>query len=243
MAQYTITHTCGHVETVNLYGPGYERERKIAWLEGQECRDCYKARQNAAGREYSDAHGLPELTGSEKQIAWAHTLRMQAHKAFSAQDAVAEVLSYLRGRAQQFGLTVEMVKATGYGPEEFRGLVQREIDKVFAGETEAGWWIDSRPRGRHDNSVRGDWDEILDDPLCPRIVAAIQAAGAVRQSETHNSSPASQQDKPSRKQTLRMVMRRAWEIARSAAARLGVRVREIVFGECLRLAWAEARKS
>lgn len=71
MAKYTITHACGHTEDVNLFGKHADRERKIAYLESIDCRSCWDAAQAAKARK----EGLPELTGSPKQIAWANGIR------------------------------------------------------------------------------------------------------------------------------------------------------------------------
>ena len=68
MSKYTITHACGHEETVQLYGPTKDRDRKAAWMEEQDCPECRaKARAEAA-----KAKGLTE--GTDKQIAWAADL-------------------------------------------------------------------------------------------------------------------------------------------------------------------------
>lgn len=40
MAKYEINHTCGHTSTVQLFGKCSERERKIEWMERQECPEC-----------------------------------------------------------------------------------------------------------------------------------------------------------------------------------------------------------
>lgn len=70
--QYTITHKCGHTETVHLYGKGTERQNRIAWLESLECEDCRIA-------------AAKDMTGSPKQIAWASDIR---------KDMVAKLNSY-----------------------------------------------------------------------------------------------------------------------------------------------------
>ena len=75
MAKYTITYKCGHEGTVNLYGPYDERDRKIAWLETQDCPHCQKARLKAKVDSITEEKSLPELSGSEKQIAWAKEIR------------------------------------------------------------------------------------------------------------------------------------------------------------------------
>lgn len=71
MSKYTITHACGHTEEVNLFGKHSDRERKIAYLESIDCRACWDAAQAAQAKDA----GLPDLTGSPKQIAWANGIR------------------------------------------------------------------------------------------------------------------------------------------------------------------------
>lgn len=75
MAQYNIHHTCGHEETVQIYGTNVhgERQRKAEWLESKPCRDC----ERKAMRD-ENLTGAAELTGSDKQINWANDLRAKA---------------------------------------------------------------------------------------------------------------------------------------------------------------------
>ena len=75
MAQYNIRHTCGHEETVQIYGTNVhgERQRKAEWLESKPCRDCEREEM----REGNLA-GAAELEGSEKQVSWANDLRAKA---------------------------------------------------------------------------------------------------------------------------------------------------------------------
>ena len=62
MAKYTIHHTCGHEDVVQLYDPNKEREKRIEWLESQPCLECR-------------LEGTEDLKGSEKQRAWAGEIR------------------------------------------------------------------------------------------------------------------------------------------------------------------------
>ena len=79
--KYEVTYSCGHVGTVHIYGTAAERERKIDWYEKYAvCPDCYeKARQEeaATAAKQNKADGLPALTGSEKQIRWAESIRKE----------------------------------------------------------------------------------------------------------------------------------------------------------------------
>lgn len=84
MGKEYVTHSCGHEVVHQLYGPHASRDRKAAYLATQACPDCQKAARdlanaakNAEAAEQANAAGLPELTGSEKQIAWATTIRQE----------------------------------------------------------------------------------------------------------------------------------------------------------------------
>ena len=76
--KYDITYSCGHAGTVELYGKTSERESKIRWYETTAvCPECYKKQQEAAA-ETTTEYELPELGGSEKQVAWAKKLMESA---------------------------------------------------------------------------------------------------------------------------------------------------------------------
>lgn len=83
MAKYQVTFSCGHTEQKELVGKGKERESRIAyWGENGLCTDCYKAeqdakraRENAEAAQKAEAVGRANLQGSEKQVAWANTIR------------------------------------------------------------------------------------------------------------------------------------------------------------------------
>lgn len=80
MSKYTITHTCGHTVVHNIVGKHTDRDSKAQWLESTDCPECY-AKIKQEQREASDAAAIAaseacgELSGSEKQIAWAHKIR------------------------------------------------------------------------------------------------------------------------------------------------------------------------
>lgn len=81
MAHYTINHTCGHSVEIQLFGKMKDRYSRIEWLETQECEECKRAKANAAAAAAKEARGLADLEGSEKQVAWANTIRENAYKA------------------------------------------------------------------------------------------------------------------------------------------------------------------
>jgi len=129
MAKYDVTYSCGHSETVQLYGPTRERERKIEWMERSGfCPDCYKAKKDAervktetAAKEGID---LVALTGSEKQIKWADSIR-------------AGFLSNIKKQ-------VESARTHGLADE---ATITKTVDAVTATVNrypEAKFWIESR---------------------------------------------------------------------------------------------------
>jgi Ni,Fe-hydrogenase I small subunit len=128
MAKYTVTHFCDHEVEYQLVGPHKERDRKIAWLEGQNCPDCRKAEFNAANAQaaaqVTDAD-LPELNGSEKQVNWARTIRAQ--KAPKIREILAHTVAAYQ--KDDMAAAVAMVERVAY----------QVLDNA-----EARYWIDSR---------------------------------------------------------------------------------------------------
>lgn len=77
--KYTVKcEKCGKEFTVELFGKNKDREWKLEHFTWK-CEECYKAEKQAEIEKKSE--GLPELTeGTEKQIAWAKKLRIDAIK-------------------------------------------------------------------------------------------------------------------------------------------------------------------
>lgn len=135
MAQYTITRSCGHTESVQIYGTNShgERERKAQYEASKACAECYKAqlaqeRQASAeaGAQVAADAGLAPLTGSDKQVAWANQIRGK----FLAE------LDGIKAQAAAAGQDWDSPVAA-----ETRALV----DKVLA-HTDSSWWIDNRSK-------------------------------------------------------------------------------------------------
>lgn len=161
MAKYTINHECGHQAEVQLFGKHSERDRKIAWLEGQDCPSCRSTRL-AAGRaaqaeqDGQTAHlaGLPVLQGSEKQVAWAETIRLEKlswlKKLAEKGTGLPESLTVYQDALKEHPYTPENWSAladaaidAGISASEKFGLQAQAIVKIL-GETSAKWWIDHR---------------------------------------------------------------------------------------------------
>lgn len=49
MAKYEVKFSCGHTETVTLFGPKDKRQKRIEWLtQNGTCTQCWKAAQPKA---------------------------------------------------------------------------------------------------------------------------------------------------------------------------------------------------
>jgi hypothetical protein len=127
-----ITRACGHEETVAIYGPYKDRERRLEYEATRLCADCYRAQkaaeQAAAKDEVADVIaqlGLPELEGTPKQIAWAQSIRAQRVRA-------------LLDEAKAIGKTAaEFVAA-------YQTTVRGDYVRRALCETSAAVWIESR---------------------------------------------------------------------------------------------------
>lgn len=87
MAKYAISYQCGCKGSIHTIPD----EQRIAYLEAGVCMECYKYYANEAISKPDKPLDLPVLTGSEKQVAWANSLRI--HK-------LNEIEEYLAERAQ-----------------------------------------------------------------------------------------------------------------------------------------------
>lgn len=154
MAQYGITHSCGHTATHQIYGTNShgERERKAAWLESRDCTDCWKAQQEreraeASAKAAETTADLAPLTGSQKQIAWATTIRA---KFVEAAKNLNDRTNNSSRRTGQLWLT----------------------DRILE-HTEARWWIDYR-----DYDVKELMNlQLKDTPYTPDVIHAAYNAG------------------------------------------------------------------
>lgn len=123
MAYANYKCKCG--KTLSIFGKGIANaEEKAKWAEGRIfCDDCRVA--DAAAQ--SQAHNLPNLTGSSKQIAWATEIREAAIDALPRAADMIQMPGQLSAEAE-----AEMRTALR--------LVARELLETKS----AAWWIEHR---------------------------------------------------------------------------------------------------
>ena len=151
MAKYQITYSCGHEGEIQLFGKMTERDRKIKWLESEGlCPECYKAKQAAEREEASaKAHeaakdmGLPALKGSERQVAWAETIRQSALDPKTALAAILNIVCALpEDKTEAMGTKLESLMLSEQKTAE--DILYDWCVSVACERTEAAWWIDNR---------------------------------------------------------------------------------------------------
>lgn len=146
MAQYSITYSCGHTGTVNLIGPHRDRDRKIKWFEETGlCPECWaekvaadKAEQLRKITELNSGAGLPALTGTERQVAWAEKIRYNTIK-----NVPEWSHQFIRSKSftasQPFREELECFVRDNW-PTETK--LTEAITEFLSGHSEASWWID-----------------------------------------------------------------------------------------------------
>lgn len=150
MAQYTVIRSCGHEEIVSLFGKERDRQWRIENVEEQRlCYDCYLAEQaakNAAAAEEAQEQGLPELTGTEKQVPWAESIRLKMRERFG------ELVSRIETETENAGKP----GTRSYGEEDLEkardeiAQAHEVMDHILATRTRAVWWIDHRSASTSD---------------------------------------------------------------------------------------------
>jgi hypothetical protein len=75
---YTVRHVCGHDQSHDFFGPSRERDHKRRFVAEQPCRDCLKRITVERAEAHNETYDLPDLVGTDKQNAWALTIRYQS---------------------------------------------------------------------------------------------------------------------------------------------------------------------
>ena len=116
---WEVVHSCGHLETHSIVADfAYVAETRARQLKRRKCATCYRAGKTAkaADQAITDSAtlagvNLPVLSGTERQVAWAETIRRERLAAAMRKDADAarsyvgqtEAKWWIDHREQQFG--------------------------------------------------------------------------------------------------------------------------------------------
>lgn len=139
----TVTYRCGHTTDVQIVGKKESREREVYGYTYRDCPECGKAAAVKAAEE----NGLPQLVGTDKQIAWANTIRAAKLKALKeiadkTEQLLAQLPQYLADKIAEGG-NEETLRATAKIAEAKGQAKVNEYTQAKA-QTSASWWIDHR---------------------------------------------------------------------------------------------------
>lgn len=143
MAWYDGIYSCGHEGRVNVIGPGKDRQWKIDREFSGLCPECYKKEQaekranaNAEAAKKSAEMDLPKLEGSEKQVAWANTLRLTFYERF------IKLMENVRKLPDD--KIPPAVDSDGNKHTVSVGEISEAVDEGMRNHIDARYWIDRR---------------------------------------------------------------------------------------------------
>lgn len=158
MAWYYGTYNCGHKGKVNITGPSKDRLMKSEWHFSGVCPDCYKKQMEAEKEQKhfeatkkSMEMELPELSGTEKQVAWAITLRLK----------LIELLH------ERFEMIDKKLKDKGIdiipGSDAKMSDVADALEYFVQAHTDSKFWIESRDRKITLKDVLNDYKKHVEE--------------------------------------------------------------------------------
>ena len=197
VTQVEVERTCGHVEMLEVRGD----PAQSAFLDNARlrmCGKCYRESQTERDRQAVSEGKRCELDGSQKQVAWAQSIRQKRAVEFG--NALNDATAWAKGQIEQGAFTADFVKArnkvvlAAIG-ELFMGkvtwaLLDQDGQEFAAQSDSARWWIDTRELSVRDMvasllpqyrwEAYRDWEPLFRDeaPPEPEDVSAYDVPAA-----------------------------------------------------------------
>lgn len=172
MAWYDGIYSCGHEGKVEITGPSKGRQRRADWKFSGLCPECYKKhleeekeRKEREAAEKAAEMELPELSGTEKQVAWANTIRMKKVDALNA--GIERISKMLEERG------LEKIPGEEVGIKE----ISDATDYFVHTHTDARWWIEHREDAVNLKEICGLYKKHIDDMANEDVIAEIEKEG------------------------------------------------------------------
>lgn len=148
MAWHYGTFSCGHEGRVNIIGPTKDRQWKADKKFSGMCEECYKkyleqkrAEENKDALEATLDMDLPELTGTEKQVAWANTIRINLY------NELNEYKEEMKCKRICLWFKENMQIKSVDEFEEMLSYFDDALDFYMLNTVKASTWIDNRNSG------------------------------------------------------------------------------------------------
>jgi len=156
MATYSGTFACGHAGKIYRTGGGKANREKALWIiEHSDCPNCQETKRQAEIEEENENAkvataelDLPQLQGSEKQVAWANTLRLTMLEYFDdlilGCDEERETPLYEREVIKIISRNIVKTAIYEVDKKQVSELLKDTKRYMLENETKASFWIDSR---------------------------------------------------------------------------------------------------
>jgi hypothetical protein len=149
MAWYNGKFSCGCEGRVNVIGPGRDREWKIERAFANKCEECNRKdflenleKEKKEAAEKAKEMELPELTGTEKQVSWANTIRQKMIELIQEKKCI-----YIDDKSELLRLSdkKDSLHMRRIGGKKIES--SKVIDIIINNCTEARFYIDNRDFG------------------------------------------------------------------------------------------------
>lgn len=220
-----ITRECGHQEYAKILGSNSrQKQSRENYESGKLCYECWKAEEAKKAAEKAKEIGLPELEGTEKQVAYATTLRAKTIKDYKI-DA-AKILKQ-----------VEFAESKLPADYKYRVEFAEIKSKITA-------IVSSKNAGRVIEACKEGFVGMIETTTIQGLNATkIEVVAEAPKAEEDSSEKAEEAEPLASEPTISRqakIMRRAWQIATEAAAKFGGRKNEYI-AAAMRQAWKETK--
>lgn len=175
--EYVSCSECGKEYQVQMYGPQKTRDWKVSNWNGV-CGDCKEAAK-AALVEKNKSGELVELTGSEKQIAWAYKIRAEfieyADKIETDKYKLEDIIDECKG---DHNLIADI------------DLIQAALATIIENPS-SHWWIESKSRHNSDiiiDAVVKLAKSVTADPIEETLQADVEAEAGMMPPEPESKT-------------------------------------------------------
>lgn len=158
--RYDGVYSCGHEGSIHLYGKSDYREWRKEKIFSGICPECYKkqlaeerAVEKEAAIEEAKEMQLPELTGTEKQIAWAITIRS---------NLIKELSTFFTNAGEKVRVEDKKLVSIDELSEAF--------DFILETKTSAKFWIDNRSSYDCKKKILEAYNEMKSEESIPEDV-------------------------------------------------------------------------
>jgi hypothetical protein len=142
MSWYEVNYTCGHNDRMQVYGPTRDRQTIADRESRKDCPECWRKKQDARNAESAlaascdaAAAGLPSLVGSDKQVAWAETIRA---KMLAELKPIVVSAKAKQSLAEQGRIALDDPRYV-----QLQAAIDAQADS-YRMQASAKWWIDHR---------------------------------------------------------------------------------------------------